>query len=157
MGSIGDGCAAASTTKQRNRSSVGYSNPRPLSNWVGFAGPAVLEAVRDQLPLRHSQQTSPARLVRGRWPSLPLRSRRGEPAPEIALIVQLFVERQRRARWARTMPWRRRLPCPLERVSLGFVSLSKHSNFENRTKSAEHPRAPERNGSFGEETANFAD
>ena len=35
-------------------------------------------------------------------------------------------------------------------ISLQFISLSKHSNFENRTESAES-RAPEINGQFGEE------
>ena len=35
-------------------------------------------------------------------------------------------------------------------VSLELISLSKHSNFENRTESAES-RAPERNEPFGEE------
>jgi hypothetical protein len=41
-------------------------------------------------------------------------------------------------------------------VSMAFISLSKHSNLENRTESAES-RAQERNGPFGEERADFAD
>jgi hypothetical protein len=39
---------------------------------------------------------------------------------------------------------------PQNPVSLKFMSLSKHLNFENRTESAES-RASERNGPFGEE------
>jgi hypothetical protein len=35
------------------------------------------------------------------------------------------------------------------RISLEFISISKHSNFENRTESAES-RASEKNGPFGE-------
>jgi len=34
-------------------------------------------------------------------------------------------------------------------ISSEFISASKHSNFENRTESAES-RAPERDGAFGE-------
>jgi hypothetical protein len=41
-------------------------------------------------------------------------------------------------------------------ISLKFIILSKHSNFENRTESAES-RAPERNGAFGEELAAIPD
>jgi hypothetical protein len=41
-------------------------------------------------------------------------------------------------------------------TSQPFISLSKHTNFENRTKSAES-RAPEINGPIGEERAGFAD
>jgi hypothetical protein len=41
-------------------------------------------------------------------------------------------------------------------VSLKFISLSKSSNFENRTESAKS-RAPERNEAFGEEWADAAD
>jgi hypothetical protein len=41
-------------------------------------------------------------------------------------------------------------------ISLQFISLSKHSNFENRTESAES-RALERNEPFGEEGADSAD
>ena len=41
-------------------------------------------------------------------------------------------------------------------TSQRFISLSKHTNFENRTKSAES-RAPEINGPFGEEIAGSAD
>jgi hypothetical protein len=37
-----------------------------------------------------------------------------------------------------------------------FISLSKHWNLENRTELAE-ARAPERNGPFGEERADFAE
>jgi hypothetical protein len=57
----------------------------------------------------------------------------------------------------RTSIWRirNRMLLPVQKelqnpVSLRFVSLSKHSNFENRTESAES-RASERNGPFGEE------
>jgi hypothetical protein len=35
-------------------------------------------------------------------------------------------------------------------ISLEFINISKHSNFENRTEFAES-RAPERNEPFGEE------
>jgi hypothetical protein len=38
---------------------------------------------------------------------------------------------------------------PQNPISLEFISLTKHSNFENRSESAES-RAPERNGPFGE-------
>lgn len=50
---------------------------------------------------------------------------------------------------------RNRCSCPSERsyrtpISVAFISLSKHSNLENRTESVES-RAPERNEPFGEE------
>jgi hypothetical protein len=41
-------------------------------------------------------------------------------------------------------------------ISLKFISLSKSSNFENRTESTKS-RAPERNEPFGEECADAAD
>ncbi len=41
-------------------------------------------------------------------------------------------------------------------ISSAFIRLSKHSNLENRTESAE-ARASEKNGPFGEEQADFAD
>ena len=45
------------------------------------------------------------------------------------------------------LPVREELQNP---ISLQFISLSKHSDFENRTESVES-RAPERNWPFGEE------
>ena len=48
------------------------------------------------------------------------------------------------------------LELALNPIASEFTSVSKHSNFENRTESAES-RAPERNEPFGEEGADSAD
>jgi hypothetical protein len=69
-------------------------------------------------------------------------------------LVERVVGWRRRYR---TSIWRFRTRCSrlFERsyrtpISFAFISLSKHSNLENRTESAES-RAPERNGPFREE------